>query len=550
MDLKHISSKASRIAFLLLAVSSLTLNSEPLVSVVSAQSSGSFSYEFIVDEDGFTLVNIVYRSGIADRSSWVLVPKFSGWTNQTAKGEVTAWSLNDTESLTGVQYYFYEALVFSFTPDGSEFEMNIQFNLSTAAMIIEPNGIFYSPQIGFEQGNNLEATVIFPEGFTVKTNEAFAFGSSGSYLPNSSGSSSGRVLFDSIPATENLMRIEIGFRTLNQTAELREFKNGVFTFEAIPRYEEYAHKILDLYNETYNSLVALFNVTLDGAQIRFFLPDFNSLLSVGGYVPFSSDRMGDIHVNIVFTRYVEGYIEVIALHELVHHFLWKAGISPGSLLWFHEGMTQYVSMDAANKIGYEGAEMMKQELEDGIVELKQMIGENFGYLRLWSPSSQPQNTGSYYIAAYYVVSRLAEPRGGLEYYARFFKAINGETVESNAALGYYLSLVANESVVETLNGWGLEIIDLYEYSPLLEEARNILNDVDPVFQPYKFLAEWLYRQAFLNARADSISTMHLYLTAAILVARFAPLLMLITVSAVLFGAILWVLKKEGVFSNY
>jgi len=260
--------------------------------------------------------------------------------------------------------------------------------------------------------------------------------------------------------------------------------------------------------------------------------------------------MGDIHINLVFTRYVEGYIEVIALHELVHHFLWKAGISPGDLLWFHEGMTQYVSIETANKLGYEGSSMMKEELEQNVLRLKSGIGEDFGFLTKWSPSRQPPDMGSYYIAAYYVVSRLAGPRGGLEYYSRFFKAVNDETVDTNAAIGYYLSLAADESVVTTLNSWGFGIPDLYLFSPSLRGVEEVLDRVDPVFQPYKFLAEVLYRQAFLNAREENLEEMQIYLAAAVLVARMAPVLTLITVSGILFGAILLALKDKGVFSSY
>jgi hypothetical protein len=530
-------------------ISSLALNIRLLMGVTPAQSTGLFSYDFVVDEEGFALANITYHSDEEDGSSWVFVPKFSEWVNRTVSGEVIEWSLCDTESLTGNQYYFYEALCFSFESDGSEFEMNIQYNLSTVAMIIEPDGIFYSPQIGFEEGNKLEAKVMFPHGFSINEGEAIAFGSYGSYQPSSTGSNSKYVLFD-VPETDNQIRIEVGFKTLNQTAELLQFESGIFTFETVPRYAEYAHEILDLYNGTYGELVSLFNVTLESARVRFFLPDFNSLFSEAAFVPFTAEKMGDIHISILLTRYVKGYIEAVALHELVHHFLWRAGISPEDLLWFHEGMAEYVSTDITSKLGYDGSQMMKLELEEGVLELKKTIGDNLGFLKANQYPGLPEEVSAYYIAAYYVVSRLAEPRGGLEYYADFFKLMKGETVASNAALGYYLSLAANESVVNTLNSWGFEIPDLYIFSPSLDDAKEVLNQVDPIFQPYKFLAELLYQQALLKAREDDAARMHLYLTAAVLVAKLAPLLTLVTVSGILFGSILWALKRKGVFSSY
>jgi len=546
MRSKYLSRNAYKLILVLIVSSVLILDLGPTVRLASAASAGLFNYEFVVDSEGSTTVNIVYTTEEASGSSWVLVPKFSDWANNTIMGTVTSWFLNDSENVAGGSFYFYEVLFFSFTSDGAEFEMHFQYNVTTAAMIIEPDGIFYSPQIGFESGNSLEAVVDLPSGFEV--NDVLAYGSVGSYSPSSRSST--HVVFDSIPETENLLRIEVGFSTANKEPELLEITDGIFSFETVPRYAEYARSILDLYNRTYNDLVDLFNVTLEDANVRFFIPDFESLFSIGGYVPFTSNRMGDIHINFVFTRYVEGYIEVIALHELVHHFLWKAGVSPRGLLWFHEGMAQYVSMEIANTIGFEGAGTMINEMETAISELKLVVGEDFGFLQQWSITSQPQDVGSYYAAAYHVVRSLAEGRGGLDYYALFFKLMNGETITSNAELGYFLSLTSEESVAESLNSWGFNVPDLYLFSPLLRNVKRVLSEVNPIFQPYKYIAELLYEQALSNARQDSVNEMNFFLTAAISVAKLAPLLTLMTVSGILFIIILLALKNKGVFWNY
>jgi hypothetical protein len=546
MRSKYLSRNAYKLILVLIVSSVLILDLGPTVRLSSAASAGLFNYEFVVDSEGSTTVNIVYTTEEASGSSWVLVPKFSDWANDTIMGTVTSWFLNDSESVAGGSFYFYEVLFFSFTSDGAEFEMHFQYNVTTAAMIIEPDGIFYSPQIGFELGNSLEAVVDLPSGFEV--NDVLAYGSLGSYSPSSRSST--HVVFDSIPETENLLRIEVGFSTANKEPELLDITDGIFSFETVPRYAEYARSILDLYNRTYNDLVDLFNVTLEDANVRFFIPDFESLFSIGGYVPFTSNRMGDIHINFVFTRYVEGYIEVIVLHELVHHFLWKAGVSPRGLLWFHEGMAQYVSMEIANTIGFEGAGTMINEMETAISELKLVVGEDFGFLQQWSITSQPQDVGSYYAAAYHVVRSLAEGRGGLDYYALFFKLMNGETITSNAELGYFLSLTSEESVAESLNSWGFNVPDLYLYSPLLGNVKRVLSEVNPLFQPYKYIAELLYEQALSNARQDSVNEMNFFLTAAISVAKLAPLLTLMTVSGILFIIILLALKNKGVFWNY
>ncbi len=549
----HIKATANRMlkgVTLLLVLALVASNPDILVRDAQAQPVNSFSYNFTVDENGSATTKITFRSSSGSGSSWVFVPKFTEWTNRTVKGKVTEWSLDETETLANVSHYFYQVLRFFFRSDDSGFEINVHFNVSTAAMIIEPNGIFFSPQIGIQQGNKLEASVAFPRVFTVDLRQATADGSSGSYRPSSTGSNSNYVLFNDIPRTENLLRIEIGFKTVNNTAELVKLSNGVFTFETSPRYSEHAKSILDLYSRTYHDLVELFNVTLQKAQVRFFLPEFGSLLSIGGYVPFVSERMGDIHINIMYTRSIEGYIETIAMHELVHQFLWKASISPRTMLWLHEGLAQYVSIEIVSRLGYEGAQMMRQEQWKAWAQLKQTQGENVGFLKFWNPSRQPQDIWVYYVAAYYVVSSLAEARGGLDYYARFFALLEDERIDDTATLAYYLSLAADESVVRKLNNWGFGIPDLYIYSPLLSNVEQAVDDVSPLYQPYKFVAELLYQQALLNAREESNARMQFYLTLAILVARLAPLLTLITVSGILFGAVLLVLRKAGVFSSY
>jgi len=544
----------STLVILLLISLALCFNLITLISFSSPNPDGFFRYEFIVDDDGFTLVRINYISDAEYGSSWVMVPKFSNWLNYTIRGRIYSWILGDPESYTGSQYFFYEILEFHFVSVERRFEMVIEYNFSTAAMIIEPNGIFYSPQIGFKKGSGFEAAVTFPSTFKANLNEALALGSLGSYGPERHLSNSSFVIFRNIPPFENLLRIEIGFR-VNREPNIVDLESGVFRFSTVRRYESYAWRILNLYNATYDRFVNLFNVTLlpssDSRKItvRFFLPDFYSLMSIGGYVPFTGGSMGDIYINFVFTRYVEGYLEVIALHELVHHFLWKAGISPENLLWFHEGMAQYVSLEIADEIGYEGVNMIRQETESNIHNLKAAIGENFGFLKDWTLSSTPRDLNTLYTAAYYVVSRLAEDYGGLEYYAKFFRLMSGKTVEDNAALCYYLSLAANEPVADKLNAWGFNIPDLYTHMPLIkgiEEAVSAIDPYNPLLQPFRRLINTLYK-GVLSGKRIIAGSMQLYFLFILILARFTPLIALLVYSSILFTVVMIVLKVKGVF---
>jgi len=505
------------------------------------------TYEFQVDETGSTLVNIIYNSSANQGSTWILVPKFSKWTNKTLNGEITDWSLSDSYRVMGFSNPFYEAFYFSFKSYNGRFELNVKYNHSLAAMIIEPNGIFFSPQIGFEKGNKVKITVTLPKEFIINQDEAITFGMFSNYPPTLIDQSRNTLSFNDIPETENLLRVEIGFKTKNQSAQLVKLHSGIFTFEVTPRYVEYARRILRFYNQTYDELVDLFNVTLEDAQIRFFLPEFTQLLSIGGYVPFVSKKLGDIHINVIYIRAVEGQIEVIALHELVHHFLWRAGVSPENLLWFHEGMAQYVSIEICNKMSYEGAALIKQQMKAGVSEVKKKFKDDFGFLQEWTPRHSPQDLGNYYIAAYYIVSELAKQQGGLEYYRNVFKLPRDRKIENNADLAYYLSIAAGESVADILNNWGFNVPDLYSYSSLLNEAKMFLEKTNRIFEPYRSLAEILYRSAVSNANQENEDMMRLYLALAILIGKLAPLLTLMTLSMLIYCLLLWLLKTRKVF---
>ena len=330
------------LTFSLLASILIVNFGSPLISS-SSVSNGTVEYLFKIDRNGLTLVDITYHTFQREGLMWILVPKFSQWMNRTVKGVVTSWDLRDPYELAGFKNPFYDAFLFSFRSDNEGFEIKIRYNHSLAAMIIEPDGIFYSPQIGFQKGNRIKISVVLPKEFVLNRREAIAFGSRNVYYPSSIDREKNIILFSDIPEEENLLRVEIGFRIENKSFSPIKLRWGIFSFETPPRYREYAWKILEFYNETYDNLVDLFNVTLESANVKFFLPSFNSLLEIGGYVPFSPRKLGDIHLNILYTRTLEGQIEVIALHELVHHFLWRAGISPQGLLWFHEGMAQYIS---------------------------------------------------------------------------------------------------------------------------------------------------------------------------------------------------------------
>jgi len=537
----RLSTKALGFTIIFTAVLSFALSSSAFEIAVPASPSGSYSYRFYVNEDGFTNVVIDYVSS-ASGSTWVFVPKssFSNWS-RTFSGNINIISENkSTEDVTGVDYYFYQVFEFSYSGPST---MKIQFNVSAGALIIEPRGIFFSPQIGFKEGESGQAEVYLPSDYNIKSDKALALGSRN--YPGSVSSSLHSVSFE-FPLSENLIRLQIEFSTTKETPDLSPLNQGIFTFNAVNRYESYGSEILNFFNNVYSNLTALFNVNLTSVNATFFIPDFDEFLSVGGYVPLEKagitttfEKVGDIYINVFFVRAEKGVIEIIALHELIHHFLLQAGISPSNLLWFHEGMAQYASIEVVDRLGYEGAVSERERLEESASQ----IIVNTVPLQDWNPDSQPEDIGAYYAASYYVVSRLAENYGGLDYYKRFFGTIGGTRIEDNDVLAYHLSLAANASVVPTLRSWGFNVADIYISSTLIEEAKSAIHGLNPIFQPFKFMAEQFYEQGLISLEKGDIEIGNLCLRIAIFLAKWAPLLTFITVAAIS-AAIIYAFQRK------
>jgi hypothetical protein len=512
----------------------------------TASPSSSYYYKFTVDTEGFTNVEVNFGSTDASGLSWVLVPKFSSWNYTVTSGSILQQQPVDTSQVMTESLYFYQAFKFSFTTISDSFAMTVCFGFPSGALIIESRGIFFSPQIGFQKSSSGKAEVLFDNALTVNPVNAIAIGSHTYALIVTPDLH--HVLLDPLP--ENLLRLQMEFTTnLSTQSTTLTSQNGVFTFTSPNRYLNYASNILNLYDRLYNNYTHLFNAYLTPpVGVQFFLPSFSEFLSVGGFTPFTKAGAGEMNVNVFFIRAVNGTVEVIAAHELVHHFLTKAGLSPNDFLWFHEGMAQYVSVTFVEKLGYEGARQEKSRLEEGASQLIQGLGgENLGFLQNWSPSTSPIDVSSYYVAAYFVVSRLAQEYSGLDSYQHFFELISGVTVDDINILTLYLSKAANASVALTLKEWGFSVIDLYavpEISQKIVETQRAIAGVSPLFQPYKFLAEFFYRQALFSFKWGDIEGGNRFLQLATIIADLAPLFTLLTIAALL-GIVALVLLKRS-----
>ena len=551
MDFRKLESRLLHALLFIVVVFSIFSSS--LVFSVKASPSSTYNYRFTVDREGFTSVAVNFNSTDAQGDSWVFVPKFSSW-NHTENRPLVSSSLVDTNQVTGgTSQYFYQAFKFRYQAQANGiFNMTIRFGFSNGALIIEPRGVFYSPLIGFQSDSVGKVDVSFFTSFSVDSDLAIFVGAGGNYQPTQVQSN--HLVFSRLQ--ENIGRIQVEFSIGTSTPQytiLKSSDNETLTFKSVTRYQTYARNVLKLYDRIYSNFTRLFNITLDNVAIQWFLPDFQTLLTVGGFVPFNGKQLGEININIAFIRAVNGTVEVIATHELVHRFIGKTGISPDNFLWFHEGMAQYISVTTIVNLDYEDAKQEKENLENAGTALIQTLGDdNFSVIQLqdWSPSSKPSNVdvGSLYAASYYVVSQLPKivQREGLDYYGRFFKLINGAKINNLNVLALYLSTAANASVALSLQRWGFTVTDLYSspVSEMVKDAGKTVEGVNPIFQPYKSFAEYLYQQALLSSEKGDWERTKSLLQLAVTVANLAPLLTFLTIIALL-ALLVYVLNRRS-----
>ena len=543
-------SKLQPFVIFLLIVTLVSVTCGSFVWSVSASPSSSYYYRFTIDREGFTTAEINFSTDTTGES-WVFVPKdLSNWNYSLAPGsQIVQSELVPTSQVPGFSQslYFYRAFRFQYQSTGL-FNMTIKFDFDNGALIMEPRGIFYSPQIGFQPSSNGNAEVLFNDAFQINPDLAMVVGLTANYQAEREKVEPHRVSFT---LRENVARLQVEF-SIDATPTVTAVKssdNKTFTFNTVSRYEAYARDVLRFYDRIYNLTTRLFNATLDDVEVQWFLPDFQSLLTVGGYVPVFTGGLGEININIVFVRAVNGTVEVIATHELVHRFLGKAGIPPNDFLWFHEGLAQFVSVNLVSDLGYEGGDTEKSNLENAATQLTQYLGDDdFSEISLqrWTPSYQPPGVdgGWLYAASYYAVSRLPQvvERDWVEYYSRFFELIgqlpsgfNGEKIKNISELALYLSQAANASVASTLKRWGFTVADLYE-SPVQElivEAGKTVGAVNPIFQPYKALADYVYQQALSSAEQGDWDTARSLLQMSIALANLAPLFTFLTIIGLL-----------------
>jgi hypothetical protein len=421
-----------------------------LVPALAQQPSETYVYDMTFDHDGFTNVEIVYNSGSAGSGvSWVAVPGNFTATSVTAL-------VGTINSMMRVPYRvgqdrrahpFYDNLTFSYVSGSEPFSMRLRFNMTQGAMIVEPNGFFFSPQIGVPAYATVEARLVLPDG--VKSLDEVQ------PAPTRIDKLDSRTELLFSPISESRIAVTFTVSWPNQTSHIGE---GAIGAEVPSRYLDLGGKMVALYRAAVPLMNGLFNNTVNQISIRFFTPQTIPDLSIGGYTPLdpSSVQSGLVYLNLFYFRALPGTMETISIHEMTHRYLARVGVS-SDLLWVHEGLANYVAVQMGKPLGYDVAST-DEELE---AAARQLNGD-YGFIQNWRPGGTVTSFFNYYAASYDVFKRLGDEYGGLSMYAKFFRGLRGlkDGLRSTNVAVYQLSLAAGVNLSPQFNEWKFELVDL------------------------------------------------------------------------------------------
>ena len=474
-------SKKILISIIILLLLTTVINIKTTYAKTNLKSSGKYNFIINVDDDGEIEVKINYHSDLNEGSSWVLVPKnFTSWTLKILKGEIESSKLKDAYTTTGEKYVFYSNFTYNYT-GANGFEMQITYQMDYGSIIVEPQCFFFSPQIGFSTFDSGIVHIFFPKSAELDMNKMQPKPEGIQEKPN--------AYVATFYLQNNIARIAIEYTTTNQP-NITRVESGIFTVETPTRYLDLAERLLKAYDKVYYKLTEIFAVNLTEVKVKFYAPTMEDLW-IGGYIPFNGTYLGEINLNLFYVRTSLGYWEQIAIHELVHHFVWAAGITP-NLLWFHEGLAEYISFTLTLRAGWTGAEVNRERLE----KLAELLKPNLGFIQDWKPGKAYGNIIMYYAASYEVVKEIAESHGGIQFYSKFFRQIrNLHNLTSTDVLIYYLSKCANEDLTPKFIQWHFNVVNVCAVHEAIKEGKTITNRQLPIAQPWLTIARKLLEQA-------------------------------------------------------
>ncbi|RLF07445.1 MAG: hypothetical protein DRJ60_02625 [Thermoprotei archaeon] len=501
-------------------------------SLSVAYAEKSFSYKFYVDDNGHTNVTVFFYD-TGNGSSWILIPKSQrDCVSITAyRGDILNVSYQKLIE-EGEENPFYVVMKFKYeTRD--VVNLSISYSMSYGSLIIEPDAIFISPRVTHEE-TGFTKTITFLPGYAI-TNKRDVSSFSGFIKDVEVTKRDDHVVVEVSISSDDRVVIEY---SVPFHCNMADVTIGSFTFKTPSRYLDFAYDILKTLNESYAIYKDVFGTELKNVEIQFFVPSMRDLITgLEGYVPFEAGKLGAIYLNVLYIRGVEGFMDVIALHELAHHFLWAIGVPP-SRLWIHEGVAEYLSLTIGRSLGYAKAVDMH---EGGLVSVWKELDDNLGFVQKWTPFyTPPQGLRYCYAASYYIFKTLCDEYGELSYLKRLFKLFKGIDWSNDTQIVEVFGLAANNvtGIFALFHKWGFEFKEPLQMTLLISRVKRDVLSMPIWLEPYRSFAGIAIWIAELLQQYNVPCGTALMIKASELVYNVSPYLLLVSLVIVVMAIIL------------
>ncbi|MEM1911755.1 MAG: zinc ribbon domain-containing protein [Thermofilaceae archaeon] len=399
-----------------------------------------------VGEGGNATVRLVIWDNTSGSIS-VYLPRFEKWSYTFSGGNATIIAIQNTSA------YFYNNVTFAYTVTSAHgLILNISYNFPFAALYTSNKGWFMSPLLGASPLSSFSAVITISDLGALRA--VTLNGAPVTYAYE------GKTLRVPLPTTSaGGVRVTIDFNPDRPIEEviLSESIDGIrVNLQAPYFYRGLLSKIASTVRDATPMLREIFGYSPQNLDFKLFLPTMMDLSALG-YVmgeDINAGGEGPVYLNLALVRFKEGYMETTIVHELVHKILGALGV-PASreLRWFHEGVAQYVSLKVCKELGLDVNDTI-ESLEEAAKLFREGIVKP-GFVSFWNPSG---DEGRYYAASYYIVSSLAEERGGLAFIRRVAEEIRKRGgVRSNEELVEVLSAAAEEDLTPLFKNWGFQV---------------------------------------------------------------------------------------------
>jgi len=443
--------------------------------LVKSAPTRNIDYSLSFDQNGNTLTNITFTDDQVNGVVWVVVPKApTNWSIRVLSGTLERSTLTSTGSMV-----FYDNLTLFYS---GPITVTINWTMVYGALLLEPQGLFVSPAIFASSDLSGYATLSLPKEVQ-KINTV---------TPQYTEISTGVLQFNIKQVMQNGGGRIYVFFTISGQQNVEEFTSGTYTVSTASRYRALAEQVLSAYGKSAPVLQNLFNKTLGHTYVDFFVPQSPADMPIGGFVPILPNTfsgVGNISLNLFYFRTQGGYIESIALHELVHQYLAKAGVPP-MLLWLHEGLANYLSIQTTYYLGLPGAKDLEDSLFSTAAEIPQ---SEYHAVGAWSPSYTNPNYNEFqhYAIAFTIVSDIGsafqvkgEPFTGYTYYSQLFRYIEAEGWKPNTTLQIIsaMELIApnGSEIASMFAAWGFDIPNAYQIYSQIQSLRKELINPSPI----------------------------------------------------------------------